>query len=168
MSNGMDNTGGYGGEFMPTKISTSDLDIIVSSGRTHCAAVRGLPLMILPVTTQVHALYNVINMQELRTAQAAIVIAAAINDKEDTRQVREVVLGTANRMVVAAGDVGLATLWIDAQYLQELQQEAALKALNIPPNYKLWVLLAIGKPKRIAPLSAINRTQSILNQIYDK
>ena len=137
--------------FLPDGVSLASLESIAKAG---LAAPTGynsqcVKLVILKNREEVQPLCDIVQMEGLRTAPAAI---AVLTDSEAHQNEHNFELedyaAAATQMLLAATALGFVSLWLDSPFFNENNQKAALKALNASSRYHLRVLLPIGLPEK--------------------
>jgi len=136
--------------FLSKDVPLSELEKIAKAG---LAAPTGnntqcVKLVILRNRDEVQKIADVVALEELLTAPAAI---AVLTDSEGHRhpynfEVEDYSAATA-QMLLAATAMGYVSGWLDSPFFDEKNQKAALLALGASERYHLRVVLPIGLPK---------------------
>jgi len=135
--------------FLPDAVPLANLESIAKAG---LAAPTGynsqcVKLVILKNREEVQPLNDIVQMEGLRTAPAAI---AVLTDSEAHQNEYNFELedyaSAATQMLLATTALGYVSVWLDSPFFNEDNQKAALEALGASSRYHLRVLLPIGLP----------------------
>lgn len=139
-------------KFLPDPVPLADLEKIAEAG---LAAPTGMNsqcvrLIILPDRAAIQPLCDIHPTDGLLTAPAAIVLLTDSSAQQGRTgrfdfQIEDYSAATEN-MLLAATALGYSSLWLDSPYFDPEKEKAALEALGVPDNHRLWVVLPIGLP----------------------
>ena len=135
--------------FLPDTVPLSTLESIAKAG---LAAPTGynsqcVKLIILKNRDEVQPLNDIVKMEGLRTAPAAIAVLTDSKAHQNEYNFElEDYSAAATQMLLATTALGYVSVWLDSPFFNEDNQKAALKALGASERYHLRVLLPIGLP----------------------
>jgi nitroreductase len=135
--------------FLPDPVPLSDLERIALTG---LAAPNGanrqlVRLVILPNREAVNPVSEIVPHIGLLTASAAIAVLTTDETPPNIPNFeKEDYAAAVENMLLSVTALGYAALWLDYPFINGETQKRTKEALGAPENYRLWLVMPIGKP----------------------
>ena len=139
----------YKQKFLDTPVPWEHLEEIAKAGLMAANAMNAqcVHLVILENKKAIEPLLDIAARDRLESVPAAIAVFTDNSNQQDFKnfEMEDYSAATEN-MLLAATNLGYASVWLDGPYFDEKAERAVSKVLKVPETFHLRVILPIGHP----------------------